>query len=238
MKVVEKSLKLVDDNYINFTEDAVAALNKIAADKGREENLQSKIKDNTCPICIDTPEKPCFSTCCYSVFCLDDILQHLKSSNNCPMCRANMYYEGRLWCDDIYASSWKEERSKNKESITVEEYFDEVLPSYRIGEKREDDIQCWIVYDSSTKDIFKTIFFSIHYEYFADNVGEDNINFMSIQDLADILDSNRLVNVITRNNIGIITLITQYNSQIIKDLLEVPGFSDLDTTSIYALEVI
>lgn len=43
--------------------------------------------DETCPICMDTLDKPVLAPCCQNLFCGECIFQCLRHRSGCPMCR-------------------------------------------------------------------------------------------------------------------------------------------------------
>lgn len=50
------------------------------------ERIQN-VKDETCPICFDSPADPLLTPCCQRVFCAQCILTNLTRVTTCPLCR-------------------------------------------------------------------------------------------------------------------------------------------------------
>lgn len=48
------------------------------------------VKDETCPICFDSPTDPLLTPCCERVFCAQCILTSLTRVSNCPLCRTTI----------------------------------------------------------------------------------------------------------------------------------------------------
>jgi len=52
--------------------------------------IESRIKDTSCPICLDDFKNKAVTPCCQNVFCFECISMILTQKNQCPMCRKTL----------------------------------------------------------------------------------------------------------------------------------------------------
>lgn len=70
------------------------AIGKLQEDIKELENkisgIESRVKDTSCPICLDEFKNKTLTSCCQNVFCFECISLILTQKNQCPMCRKQL----------------------------------------------------------------------------------------------------------------------------------------------------
>jgi hypothetical protein len=82
---IETLISLLDDT----SDNDLKIMNKISTIKMKIQQLNSRYNDyiyQSCPICLETLDKPVLETTCQNLFCGKCILTWLQNNDKCPLC--------------------------------------------------------------------------------------------------------------------------------------------------------
>jgi SNF2 family DNA or RNA helicase len=186
--------------------------NKIDINNKTIKNIEDRIKsmNNECPVCIEEIINKVIVGCCTNAFCDKCILEILKTTSKCPLCRCKLEPSKMLYSNDQIKINRDEEEKKNN---CCNEYNDEIeIINQNTNKKVKNNKLKQLIKIVTSKQNGKFIVFSQYNNTFSHIIEElknSNVSFCELKGSIDRINS--ILKQFDDGKIKVLFLNSKYN---------------------------
>lgn len=186
--------------------------NKIDINTKTIKNIEDRIKsmNNECPVCIEEIINKVIVGCCTNAFCDKCILEILKTTSKCPLCRSKLEPSKMLYSNDEIKTNRDEEEKKNN---CCNEYNDDIeIINQNTNKKVKNNKLKQLIKIVTSKENGKFIVFSQYNNTFSHIIEElknSNVSFCELKGSIDRINS--ILKQFDDGKIKVLFLNSKYN---------------------------